>query len=105
VLKYLLAVSIIAGATWLMRRASRGPADDRFSIEGGRGGVIRFRDGEREAELSFEMGGSGLDVFLADSGWVAPERKAFSRADAAYVVSALMTGAGARGIAINVEGG
>jgi len=58
------------------------PTDARFSIEGGRGGLVKFDDGARRGQLDWEiLGGSNFDIviFGEDCRWTAPEQRRMTR--------------------------
>jgi len=56
--------------------------DTRFTVEGGRGGTVRFDDGARRAELDWEMLAGGefdMVIFGEDCRWTAPEARKMTR--------------------------
>lgn len=68
--------------------------DARFTIEGGRGGVVKFDDGGRRGELDWEMvGGGGFDmvVYGEDCRWTAPEMRMMTRDEVTGLARELAT--------------
>jgi hypothetical protein len=51
--------------------------DDRWRIEGGRCGRVKYAEADVRAELSFEMGGGDVSmiIFGAQCAWTAPETR------------------------------
>jgi hypothetical protein len=54
--------------------------DDRWRIEGGRCGRVKYAEGDVRAELPFEMGGGDVSmiIFGAQCEWTAPETRAMT---------------------------
>jgi hypothetical protein len=100
---YVIGATVIAALVWTARRAASGHVDRRFSVEGGKGGWIRYKDGEREAQFPFDLEEGGFDVGLAGAGWVSPEQRPFSTTEEAEVLSALFSWAGTQGIPIRLD--
>jgi hypothetical protein len=60
--------------------------DARFTVEGGRGGVVKFDDGGLRGELDWEMVGGGefdMVVYGEDCRWTAPELRTMTREEVA----------------------
>jgi len=58
------------------------PIDARFTIEGGRGGRVKFDDGVRRGQLDWEMlAGGEFDIVIygEDCRWTAPKRRKMTR--------------------------
>lgn len=86
------AIVVSAGlALWLLLvclRNHRANMKHGFRLTGGRGGVIEYRDGERLAQIGWEMlhRGKDLALYIDDSGWVSPTRAPFTPKERADIL-------------------
>jgi|SRR5580658_3841290 hypothetical protein len=73
--------------------------DPRFTIEGGRGGLVKFDDGVRRGQLDWEMLGAGefdLVIYGESCRWTAPEVRKMTREEVTGLAQELAVSVRAR---------
>lgn len=74
--------------------------DTRFTIEGGRGGLVKFDNGTRHAELSWEMRSSSSEfdivVYGEECHWTAPKLRKMTREEVTGITRELAVAVRAR---------
>jgi hypothetical protein len=55
--------------------------DERWLIEGGRAGYVKYAEGDVRAEMAFEIlvGDSVMVIYGEQCGWTAPEARKMNR--------------------------